>query len=188
MDRRLLIAVWAISGLTTLVFAGYYASVALSMARGGPGLQPFLLIGGVLLLVALLVLGLVGLSGQVRITRLRSGHPGSTIVPVRFRRGLDGFADRYALDTGRAFGGADARYAAFGGGLLTLLTSDGRELLSFDIAHAVLTVEPAAGSPAVVVAVAGYPRLALGFPRAWSAGLLQRSAEELRELVAVAGR
>lgn len=188
MDRRLLIAVWAISGLTTLVFAGYYASVALSMARGGPGLGPFLLIGGGLLIVALLVLGLVGLSGQVRVARLRSLHPGSTIVPVRVRRGLDGFAARYALDTGRAFGGADARYAAFGGGMLTLLTADGREVLSFDTAHTVLTVEPTAGSPAVVVAAAGYPRLALGFPRAWSAGLLQRSAEELRDLVAVAGR
>ncbi|MFB2556169.1 hypothetical protein [Herbiconiux liangxiaofengii] len=191
MDRRLLIALWAVSGLSTLVFVFYYGSVMVSFSRGGEaGSQVLLVIGGGALLIAAVVAAAVGVVGQVRLARLRQAHPESTIERAQVRPGWQAFAARYSADD-RPFGGvrldlAEVRYAAFGGRMLTLLSADGREVVSFDSAYAGLSVERLSGPPVVMVAVEGFPRLALGFPRAWTFGALQLPEEELWRLVGLA--
>ncbi|NQX33364.1 hypothetical protein [Herbiconiux sp. VKM Ac-2851] len=212
MDRRLMMAVWALSGLTTLVFAGYWAWYAVQLVGGasssggssggsspgvaggsaGSGLAGAPAVVGVataVVVVALLVVVLIGVSGQLRLNRLRRRFPEASIVRARPVGSLDAFAERYWLDTGRplpAFSGP--LYASFGPRMLTLLSSDGTEVVSFDTAYARLGVEErggfAGGDATVAVAIEGYPRLVLAFPRAWSLGALQLPSSAVKALVA----
>ncbi|MCS5713467.1 hypothetical protein NVV95_02740 [Herbiconiux sp. CPCC 205716] len=214
MNRRLMMAVWALSGLTSLVFAGYWAWYAVRLA-GASGTSPggsggadgvggtgtgtgtadlagapaVVGVATAVVVVGLVVVVLLAALGQVRLNRLRRRFPESTIVRARAVGGLDAFADRYWLDTGRplpTFSGP--LYASFSPRVLTLLSRDGAEVVSFDTTYARLDVEErggfAGGDAAVAVAIEGYPRLVLAFPRAWSLGALQLSPAAVSDLVA----
>ncbi|GLK18973.1 hypothetical protein GCM10017602_34550 [Herbiconiux flava] len=196
-------AVWALSGLTTLVFAGYWAWYAVRLAGGSSssgGSSPGVAGGSaesglagapavVGAATAVLVVALIGVSGQLRLNRLRRRFPSVAIVRARPVGTLDSFADRYWLDTGRPLPAISGPlYASFGPRMLTLLAGDGTEVVSFDTAYARLGVEErggfAGGDATVAVAIEGYPRLVLGFPRAWSLGALQLPSAAVEGLVA----
>lgn len=213
MDRRLMVAVWALSGLTTLVFAGYWAWYAVQLAgasgssseSGSPsssgagsssdaasslsGAPAVVGVATAVVVVGVLVVLLIAISGQLRLSRLRRRFPGASIVRARPVGSLDAFAERYWLDTGRplpAFSGP--LYASFSPRMLTLLSGDGTEVVSFDTAYARLGVEErggfAGGDATVAVVIEGYPRLVLGFPRAWALGALQLPSSVVEALVA----
>jgi hypothetical protein len=214
-----MVAVWALSGLTTLVFAGYWAWYAVQLTgasagagsgsgsgsgagsglpAGSSGSADGLQLAGApavvgvataVVVVGLVVVLLIAISGQLRLNRLQRRFSESSIVRARPVGGLDAFADRYWLDTGRplpAFSGP--LYASFGPRMLTLLSGDGTEVVSFDTAYARLGVEErggfGGGDATVAVAIEGYPRLVLGFPRAWSLGALQLPSSAVEALVA----
>jgi hypothetical protein len=208
-----MMAVWALSGLTTLVFAGYWAWYAVQLAGGasssggsssggsssggaggsaGSGLAGAPAVVGVataVVVVAVLVVVLIGVSGQLRLNRLRRRFPSAAIVRARPVGSLDSFAEQYWLDTGRPLPAISGPlYASFGPRMLTLLAGDGTEVVSFDTAYARLGVEErggfAGGDATVAVAIEGYPRLVLAFPRAWSLGALQLPSSAVEALVA----
>lgn len=162
MNRKLLIAVWATSGLTTLLFAGYWASYAFALWReqnGGAAPSGAVLLVwaiGAAVLAAIIVLAGVGLAGRLRFTGLRRRFPGASIALIR-PRGLEAFADAYRLDTARRLDPPPRPlYAWFGPRMLTLLAADGSEVLSFDTVHALLRVEGGRETPGRAEGSGGY--------------------------------